>query len=255
MTSLDAQSMDIRAANRFIAAEERLADLRGAFPGGAREQLHQQPLFVMPHVLRRMIFLSELYKLILPVHGAIMELGVRYGRDLATFDGLRTVYEPLNYGRKIIGFDTFTGFPSVHDKDGDYGLVEVGGLHTGDEYDAYLTDVLATREQMAPYEHMRKFEIVRGDATETVPRYLEEHPETIVALAYFDFDIYEPTKVCLEALKDRLTKGSVLAFDELNCADFPGETLAVKEVLGLSTYAIRRLPHIGPGMPSFLVVE
>lgn len=255
MTSLDAQSMDIRAADRFIAAEDRLADLRAGFPGSGREELHQQPLFLLPHVVRRMLFLSELYKLILPVHGAIMEFGVRYGRDLATFDSLRTVYEPLNYGRRIVGFDTFTGFPSVHEKDGDYGLVEVGGLHTGDHYDEYLTDVLATREQMAPYEHLRKFEVVRGDATETLPSYLEEHPETIVALAYFDMDIYEPTKVCLEHLRDRLTKGSVLAFDELNCADFPGETLAVKEVLGLGTYAIRRLPQIGPGMPSFLVIE
>ncbi len=47
----------------------------------------------------------------------------------------------------------------------------------------------------------------------------------------------------------------MLAFDERNCPDFPGETLAVKEVLGLDRYAIRRVPGVNPGMPSYLVIE
>ena len=79
------------------------------------------------------------------------------------------------------------------------------------------------------------------------------HPETIVALAYFDFDIYQPTKTCLEAIKGRLTKGSVVAFDELNCPEFPGETLALKEVFGLDKYAIRRNP-LNP-LCSYIVIE
>src|SRR5271157_1669489 len=100
MSSLDAQSMDIRTTNRFVEAEERLAALQGSFPGDAREALHQSPLFLPPHVVRRMLFLDELYRRILGVHGSIMEFGVRFGRDLATFDSLRTVHEPLNYGRR-----------------------------------------------------------------------------------------------------------------------------------------------------------
>jgi hypothetical protein len=251
----DMQSLDIRAANRFIVAEERLAELAERFPGAGREALHQAPLFLLPHVMRRMLFLDAMYKQILDVHGVIMELGVRFGRDLTTFDALRCVHEPLNYGRKIIGFDTFTGFPSVAEEDGDYQLVEVGGLTTGEDYDEFLSAVMHEREQMAPYEHMRKFEIVKGDASATVPRYLADNPHTIVALAYFDFDIYAPTRDCLTALLPHLTKGSILAFDELNCPDFPGETIAVREVLGLDRYAIRRLPGTGPGMPSYLVIE
>jgi hypothetical protein len=74
-----------------------------------------------------------------------------------------------------------------------------------------------------------------------------------VALAYFDFDLYEPTKVCLEAIKDRLTKGSIVAFDELNYHTWPGETLALKEALGLGRYAIKRTPH-NPE-PSYIVIE
>jgi hypothetical protein len=34
--------------------------------------------------------------------------------------------------------------------------------------------------------HIRKNELVAGDATQTIRSYLDENPETIVALAYFD---------------------------------------------------------------------
>ena len=65
------------------------------------------------------------------------------------------------------------------------------------------------------------------------PRICKRHPETIVSLAIFDFDIYQPTKAALEAIKPHLFKGSVLVFDEL-CDDiFPGETIALREVFDL----------------------
>jgi hypothetical protein len=94
---------------------------------------------------------------------------------------------------------------------------------------------------------------VKGDATLTFKKYLEEHPETIVAFAYFDFDIYEPTKVCLELIKDRLTKGSIIGFDEINNPNWPGETVALKEVFGLDRYRIERFPFMPTA--SYLIVE
>jgi hypothetical protein len=56
------------------------------------------------------------------------------------------------------------------------------------------------------------------------------------------FTIYEPTKKCLEPIRDRLTKGSILGFDELNVRYWPGETLALKEVFGLDRCQIRHSP-------------
>ena len=92
----------------------------------------------------------------------------------------------------------------------------------------------------SPIAHKKKHELVQGDATHELPAYLDRNPQTIIALAYFDFDIYEPTKVCLEAILPYLTRGSIIAFDELNVPEFPGETVALREVLGSSKYAIRR---------------
>ena len=76
-----------------------------------------------------------------------------------------------------------------------------------------------------------------------VPRYLEQYPETIVAMAFFDFDVYEPTRKCLQAIKPHLVKGSLLGFDELNDHDSPGETVALREVIGLNNIKLKRYPY------------
>lgn len=59
---------------------------------------------------------------------------------------------------------------------------------------------------------------------------------------YLDFDIYEPTKVALAKLWPRVVKGGIVAFDELNCAEFPGETLAFLESIDLAQVELRRFP-------------
>ena len=74
-----------------------------------------------------------------------------------------------------------------------------------------------------------------------------------MALAYFDFDLYEPTRKCLEAIRPRLVKGSILGFDELNDPDSPGETRALMEVFGLNNVRLRRFPHAS--RVSYFVVE
>jgi hypothetical protein len=163
------------------------------------------------------------------------------------------MYEPYNYTRKIVGFDTFEGYPHTAEQDGRARVIASGAYGVTPNYDEYLRQVLDYHERENPLSHIKKYEIVKGDAGEEIEKYLERHPETIIALAYFDFDIYEPTRACLEAIKDRLTKGSIIAFDELNCEDFPGETVAVREVLGLHRYSIKRTP-LNP-TPSYVVVE
>jgi hypothetical protein len=172
---------------------------------------------------------------------------------LGQFSALRGIYEPFNRHRKIIGFDTFAGFPKIDSKDGDSDMMEVGHLTVPAGYKEYLEKVLEFQEKDNPLSHIPKFELCAGDATKTLPKYLKDNPETIIALAYFDFDVYEPTRICLEAIKPRLVKGSVLGFDELNDPDSPGETLALMEVFGLNNIKLRRYPYAS--RTSYFVVE
>ena len=215
------------------------------------ELLDNIGLFVTRQALSRINFIQKLYGMIVPVHGVIMEFGVRWGQNMALFSTLRGIHEPFNYNRRVIGFDTFSGFPSVASEDGV--AVKQGDYGVADGWKADLESILTFHEQNAPIPHKTKHELVQGNAMETLPTYLAQHPETVVALAYFDFDLYKPTKACLEAILPYVTKGTVLAFDELNCPEFPGETLALREVLGLSRYAIRRDPS--SPLTSYLVVE
>jgi hypothetical protein len=195
--------------------------------------------------------MQELYKKILNIHGVVMEFGVRWGQNLSLFSSMRGMYEPYNYNRKIIGFDTFDGFPEVDQKDGNQ--VKVGDYKVTPNYEEYLEKILTYHESESPIAHKKKFELIKGDAVQTINGYLAKYPETIVSLAYFDFDIYQPTRECLKAIKPHLTKGSILAFDELNCDAFPGETLAFNEILGINNYSIRRDPLVP--LCSYIVFE
>lgn len=198
-------------------------------------------LYLTPQTLSRILFLDHLYRRILPVQGVVMEFGCRWGQSLALFTALRGIYEPFNRLRKVVGFDTFEGFPHTSLPDGPQMAPGMYGVTPG--YEDHLREVLALQEQESPQAHLAKFEVVKGDVTRTLPAYLERHPETVVALAYFDLDLYEPTRACLSAIRDRLTVGSVLGFDEANDPATPGETLALKEAFGLHRVGLRRFPH------------
>lgn len=216
-----------------------------------KELLDNLGLYLTRQSLSRINFIQKLYQMILPVHGVVMEFGVRWGQNMTLFSILRGIHEPFNYNRRIIGFDTFAGFPSVSSEDGN--RIKEGDYSVTDGWKQDLEGILKFHEQNAPIPHKKKYELVEGDATVTVPEFLETHPETIIALAYFDFDLYQPTKVCLQSILPHLTKGSILAFDELNCPEFPGESIALREVLGLSRYSIQRDPY-NPLM-SYITIE
>ncbi len=215
--------------------------------------LSNMGLYLNSKSLSRILFMNHLYEQIVDVMGVVMEFGTRWGPNLGEFVALRGIYEPFNRHRKIIGFDTFAGFPKIDSEDGQSEMMEVGHLTVPENYKDYLEEVLNFQERDNPLSHIKKFELCEGDATKTLPKYLQENPETIIALAYFDFDVYEPTRFCLEAIKPRLVKGSVLGFDELNDPDSPGETLALMEVFGLNNIKLRRYPYAS--RTSYFVVE
>ena len=89
---------------------------------------------------------------------------------------------------------------------------------------------------------MKRTEIVKGDAVETIPAYVEKSPELTIALLYLDFDLYEPTKVALEHLLPLVAKGGIVCLDEFNYDKFAGETQAVKELLNVNQLELKRFP-------------
>lgn len=192
--------------------------------------------------LSRILYYHQLYQKILQVPGVICEFGVQWGATLSLLTALRGMYEPYNYSRKLFGFDTFEGFCEVDNQlDGSH--LERGDYKVVKGYKSQLEDILTLHETQSPLSHIRKFELIEGDASVTIGSWLTANPHAIISMAIFDMDLYKPTKDVLEAIVPRLTKGSVLVFDELNHAGFPGETKAVIDVLGLNNIRLERFPH------------
>jgi hypothetical protein len=208
-------------------------------------------LFIKRQELSRILMFNELYQKIIDIKGIICEFGVGWGQNLSLFISLRGMYEPYNFSRKIVGFDTFEGFPSVHEKDGI--LVKTNMFPIVPNYEEYLEKILLYQESESPINHKIKFGLIKGDASKTIVKYLSDHPETIISFAYFDFDLYKPTLDCLKAILPHLSKGAVIGFDELNLSQFPGETIAFKEVFKLDKVKINRNRH-NP-LPSYIIYE
>lgn len=223
-----------------VDSREKIADALIGSPISKNELLRNLGLFLLPQDLKRFLFFDSLYRQFINVPGNIIEFGCRWGQNLAILQSLRAIYEPHNFHRKIIGFDTFQGFPGVTEKDGTAGVIAEGGYGVSEGYESFLEGLLSLKETQSPISSVKKFQIIKGDAASTFERYLEEHPETIVSFAYFDMDLYDPTMRCLKLLMKHVTKGSVIGFDELNFPNFPGETLAFQEIIGAKNVRLQR---------------
>lgn len=211
--------------------------------GTVAERLDAFPKFVSRQALAKFLARYEIFKKILPVNGSIVECGVLHGGGLLAYAKLSSIFEPANHVRKIIGFDTFEGFPSVDQKDlqgGTSSHFRKGGL-TGSTMEE-VEEAIRLYDTNRPIAHIPKIELVKGDLCKTAPEYLRANPHLVVSLLYLDVDLYEPTKVALETFVPRMPKGAIIVFDELNAKMFPGETLAVDEVLGLKNLRIERFP-------------
>jgi hypothetical protein len=218
--------------------------------GGSNvEKLENFTKFVPRQTLARYLCLTEVFKLVLEVQGDIFECGVNWGGGLMGFAQLSAILEPVNLQRRIVGFDTFSGFVEIAEQDATGALFTAERRAGGYEADclADLQECVSLFDRNRFIGHVQKVVLVPGDVSHSLPRFLAENPHTVVSLLHLDFDLYEPTKTAIEHLVPRMPRGSVILFDELNNRTWPGETLAVMETLGLPKLRIKRFafePHM-----------
>ncbi len=251
-----AQDIKIKtlASEKELTGRARIASAMRNCPLPDNELVANAGLFLKRQELTKHLFFADLYQNhILNVHGVMMEFGVRWGQNLVTLSNLRGLYEPFNHNRKLIGFDTFEGFPVLSAKDGAHEIIASGSLAVTSGYEDYLMDLLNFHEGESPLSHIQKNSLRKGNAIDELEKYLSEHPETIIAFAWFDMTLYEPTMKCLELIKPYVTKGTVIGFDELNDREFPGETIAVREAFGLQNIRIERNKYSGAQSYAVLV--
>src|ERR1700722_20269565 len=110
---LTRQSSDERAHNR------RLLEITSSLLPSFGNQWNSHNIVTLKRQsLSRILYYNELYRKIVEIPGVICEFGVQRGAPMAQLINFRGIYVPFNHSRKIVGFDTFEGFPYVDEKDG-----------------------------------------------------------------------------------------------------------------------------------------
>jgi hypothetical protein len=193
-------------------------------------------LYTPINSIRRFLARYELIKLIQDIPGAIIEMGVCYGDGLMSLIHCHNILQPTYRYREFYGFDTFEGFPDVHEND----IADVKwekGDFCNDSYEK-LNRIIDIHNSY--YYLPSNVKLIKGDATKTIHEFLKDNKHVIISLLYLDLDLYEPTKVALKEFLPRMAKGSIIAFDELNFKSFPGETIAALEEIG-TKYKFKQL--------------
>lgn len=224
--------------------------------GTTADKLDNFSKYITRTSMSRFLTKYEIFKKILDVQGCIIECGVLFGGGLMSWAHFSSILEPANHQRRIFGFDTFEGFPNISSKDKSKSssiFCKDGELCVDSEEDLKIG--ISIYDKTRYFNNVPKVNLIRGDVENTVPKFLEENQQIIVSLLYLDFDIYTPTKICLRSFLPRMPKGSIIAFDQLNNPQWPGETRAVYEVFGgeFNKIKIKKIPVIGTSI-SYLEV-
>lgn len=236
---------------------EKMSNLITKYDYPMEVKLRNFEKYVTRQSLSRFIARYELFKMIKDTQGSIIECGVHWGGGIMAYAKLCAGFDLLGLDRKVIGFDTFEGFPHINvndKKSAPNQLLKVGEFQSFDQIEDELRDCIKEFDENRFINDWEKIELIKGDACETIPRYIEDNPHTMISLLYLDFDLYEPTKVALEYLAPRVVKGGIIAFDEINAKAWAGETIAALEYFGdFNKCNFRKFPFATGH--SYLIVE
>lgn len=198
------------------------------------EILANFPIYTRRVDMARFLGKYELFRDAVQVPGYFVEIGVYKGEGLLTWAKLLDMHCPADRLRRVIGFDNFAGFTSLHDKDGPLAPQAdkiVGGWNpAGAKDDLEFFISLFQHDRFLP--HASLIELVEGDVCATAKAYAQANPGLRIALLNLDVDLYEPTLAALEALYPLVSPGGVVVIDEYGVKHWPGPSLAVRDYFG-----------------------
>jgi len=157
-----------------------------------KRALESSAIYIEKNGSRAVIFKSrtQLWSFALnqiTLNGICAEFGVSWGKSITYFASR------LPAGQKIFGFDSF------------YGLKE-------DFSGTQFTKGAFTTNGVLP-KVPKNVVLIKGWFNETLPGFLTDNLENF-SFIHLDADTYESTKEVLDFIKDRITTGTIIVFDE-----------------------------------------
>ena len=147
---------------------EQLTSYIQSSVGSDFDKFDNFPKYVQRSAISRFMARSEVFKLQLNVPGSILDLGVGRGASLFTWCHLSEIFEPVNYTREIIGFDTFEGVLRLgsEDESEHSNLVRVGGFQVEAGMYQDLQQAISIFDINRQLSHIPKVRLVRGDVVQ-----------------------------------------------------------------------------------------
>lgn len=199
-----------------LKARAQLFELLKTYPGTDEETERSLGLFLRASLLSRLFGVREIYEQIVSLPGIVLDIGTWRGQTAVLCENLRAIFEPLNFNRRIVCFDTFEGYRGFSDKDSPTEHHGEGTYNVGKEYADYLEHLLTIHEKNNAMGHNHgKHKVVAGDVRKTLPAFFVENPYEVVALAFLDLNAYQPTEEAFAHVFKRLVPGGIIAFWQL----------------------------------------
>lgn len=177
----------------------------------------------------------EFFKQTSTIRGEIVELGIFKGNSFFRWIKFRDLLEQTN-SRKIIGFDMFGDFPEANFEE-DKAKRDAFVAETDGGKSISLEEI---NELLNSQDLNKNVDLIKGDILITLDDYLKKNPHLKISLLHIDVDLYEPVKIILEKLYDRVTKGGIIVFDDYGA--FSGTNKAVDDFFN-DTIEIKKLPY------------
>jgi hypothetical protein len=224
---------------KFAKSDKDYLERRKAFSAkyGERELwsvIDHWPLYSGVSNLARQIAIADIFRSTLTVPGHIAEFGSWRGANVMYLAKLLRIFDSLG-SKQVHCFESFEGLSTFTPQDG--ASESERGRYKGSYQE--LVDAIEL------YDMQDDILIHKGLVQDTLATTLAAQPELTFSFVYCDVDLYEPTKLILEQMDERLAKGGVFVLDEYNDESYPGETMAVREFLASTknTYSMEYLPH------------
>ncbi len=201
------------------------------------------PIYSRRIVLKRFLAHYEFFRMVMDLPGDIVELGVYRGTTLMTWANFLEIRNMGDRHKQVFGFDNFSGFSALTDKDGkkDKSIhKDVGGFDSS-VFEEIIEDAIAVFDQDRFIPHKPRVKLIKGNIEDTVPEFVQNNPGLRICLLHFDADMYNPTSVGLEYFWPLMVPGGVVLFDEYGIRPWEGESRAVDEFFADKKIKIRRL--------------
>jgi len=171
------------------------------------------------------------------IEGDFVECGIWKGGNLILLQKLIEIANINN--RKIYGFDTFTGMPKPSQHDFKTNNKNVNNFYKKDWL--YVTEDEVRNNFKTNVNNDQNLILIKGKVEETLK--IKSNIPNKISILRLDTDFYESTKIELEVLFERLSKGGILIIDDYG--SWQGAKKAVDEYFFNQNIWLHYIDHDG----------